>query len=89
MAASLGVRLVLLVTTAGRHGSGDGERVVAALGRALTSTFAGVTSHVPVPVAQQALQQARRDGVDGVVSFGGGSCGTGSRRWARSRTADQ
>ena len=71
---SLGVRRVLLVTTEGRHGSDDGRRVVAALGRTLTSTFTGVTSHVPVPMAQQALQQARRDGIDGVVSFGGGSC---------------
>ena len=30
--------------------------------------------HVPVPLVQEALRQARRDGVDGIVSFGGGSC---------------
>ncbi len=71
---TLGARRVLLVTTAGRHGSDDGQRVVAGLGRTLESTFAEVRSHVPVPVAQQALQQARRDGIDAVVSFGGGSC---------------
>lgn len=71
---SLGLRRVLLITTAGRHESPEGERIITALGRALTSTFAEVASHVPVPVAQQAVQQARRDGVDSVVSFGGGSC---------------
>ena len=71
---TLGGRRALLVTTAGRHASADGERVVAALGRSLASTFAEVTSHVPVPLAQRALQQARRDGVDAVISFGGGSC---------------
>ena len=29
---------------------------------------------MPVPLVQEALRQARRDGVDGIVSFGGGSC---------------
>jgi alcohol dehydrogenase class IV len=71
---SLGARRVLLVTTAGRHASDDGQRLVGLLGRGLASTFAEVTSHVPAPTAQAALQQARRDGVDAVVSFGGGSC---------------
>ncbi len=71
---TLGVRRALLVTTAGRRASEDGQRLEAALGRVLASTFAEVRSHVPVPVAQQAVQQARRDGVDAVVSFGGGSC---------------
>jgi alcohol dehydrogenase class IV len=71
---ALGVRRVLLVTTAGRNESDDGARVRAALGPALTSTFAEVASHVPVPLVQQAMQQARRDAVDAVVSFGGGSC---------------
>jgi len=71
---TLGARKALLVTTAGRHASPDGERVVAALGRSLASTFAEVESHVPTPLVQQAVLQARRDGVDVVVSFGGGSC---------------
>lgn len=69
----VGARRLLLVTSAGRLASEDGERVVAALGRALVSTFDGVRSHVPTDVVQAALLQARRDGVDGVVSFGGGS----------------
>jgi maleylacetate reductase len=69
-----GARKALLVTTAGRLSSPDGERVVATLGRALASTFDSVESHVPVPLVQQAVLQARRDGIDVVVSFGGGSC---------------
>jgi maleylacetate reductase len=69
-----GARKALLVTTAGRLASPEGQRLVAALGRSLVSTFAEVASHVPVPLVQQAVLQARRDGVDLVVSFGGGSC---------------
>ena len=68
------MRRVLLVTTAGRLASADGQRVVKALGRTLASTFAEVTSHVPTNLVQAALLQARRDGIDGIVSFGGGSC---------------
>ena len=71
---ALGVRRVLLVTTEGRNDSADGARVRSALGSALASTFAEVTSHVPVPLVQRAVQQARGDAIDAVVSFGGGSC---------------
>src|SRR4051812_7871894 len=71
---AVGARRVLLVTTQGRHDSDDGARVRAALGPTLASTFAEVESHVPVPLVQRAVQQARRDAVDAVVSFGGGSC---------------
>jgi maleylacetate reductase len=71
---AVGARRVLLMTTPGRAASEDGRRVVDALGRSLASTFAEVSSHVPAPVVQAALLQARRDGVDGIVSFGGGSC---------------
>jgi len=71
---SIGARKAMLVTTAGRLGSSDGERVVRLLGRSLITTFGEVESHVPVPLVQQAVLQARRDGVDAVVSFGGGSC---------------
>ena len=70
----IGARRVLLVTTPGRLASPDGERIVGLLGRSLESTFGEVTSHVPVPLVQQAVHQARRDGIDLVVSFGGGSC---------------
>ena len=71
---ALGARRVLLVTTLGRATSDDGARVRKALGSALASEFAEVESHVPAPIAQRAVQQARRDAVDAVVSFGGGSC---------------
>ena len=70
---SVGIRRVLLISTAGRVGSDDGARVVKAIGRSLESTFAEVTSHAPTPMVQAAVMQARRDGVDGIVSFGGGS----------------
>jgi len=70
----LGARKALLVTTEGRLASADGARVVRLLGRSLASTFSEVESHVPVPLVQQAVLQARRDGIDVVVSFGGGSC---------------
>lgn len=70
----IGARKVLLVTTAGRLSSPDGQQIERMLGRTLASTFAEVTSHVPAPLVQQAVLQARRDGVDLVVSFGGGSC---------------
>ena len=71
---TLGARRALLVTTAGRLASPDGERIVSLLGRSLASTFSDVASHVPTPTVQAALLQARRDAADVVVSFGGGSC---------------
>jgi maleylacetate reductase len=71
---TLGMRRVLLVTTEGRGASDDGQRLSSLLGRTLCSTFADVTSHVPANLVQTAMMQARRDGVDGIVSFGGGSC---------------
>lgn len=70
----LGARKALLVTTEGRLASSDGARVAGLLGRSLASTFSEVQSHVPVPLVHQAVLQARRDGIDVVVSFGGGSC---------------
>jgi maleylacetate reductase len=71
---AIGARKALLVTTEGRLASDDGAQVVARLGRSLASTFSEVESHVPVPLVQQAVHQARRDAIDLVVSFGGGSC---------------
>lgn len=71
---AIGARRALLVTTPGRLASADGARVVAALGPVLASTFAEAAPHVPAPLAQRAVGQARRDAVDSVVSYGGGSC---------------
>jgi len=69
-----GARKAMLVTTPGRMASPEGEQVRGTLGRTLAATFADVQSHVPVPLVQQAVLQARRDGIDLIVSFGGGSC---------------
>jgi maleylacetate reductase len=74
VAREAGMRRVLLVTTEGRLASEAGERVVDRLGRLRASTFAGVRSHVPTSAVEAAVAQAGREGVDGVVSFGGGSC---------------
>jgi len=70
----LGLRRVLLVTTQGRAASPEGERLQRSIGRAAVGTFAGVQSHVPTTAVQAALRQAHTEGIDGVVSFGGGSC---------------
>jgi maleylacetate reductase len=70
----LGGRRVLLVTSSGRLDADDGRRLVQTLGSALVSTYAGARPHVPTDTVQEALRQGRRDGVDTVVSFGGGSC---------------
>ena len=66
---ALGARRALLVTTAGRLESDDGQSVVAALGRSVASTFADVESHVPVPLVQRAVLAgpAGRGGRRGVV----------------------
>src|SRR5947207_5298012 len=64
----------MLVTTEGRADSDAGRRVASLLGRQLVSTFTGVTSHVPTSAVEAAVRQARADGIDGLVSFGGGSC---------------
>jgi maleylacetate reductase len=71
---AVGARRVLLVTTLGRATSDDGVRLRKALGSALASEFPEAEPHVPASIAQRAVQQARRDAVDAVVSFGGGSC---------------
>ena len=67
-------RRVMLVTTEGRLASEAGRRLVDGLSRVLVSTFAGVRSHVPASAVQSAVSQAQAEGVDGIVSFGGGSC---------------
>ncbi len=70
---AIGARRVLLVTSADRAASDEGARVARALGRSLASTFAQVEPYGPTHVVRAAIAQARRDGVDAVVSLGGGS----------------
>jgi alcohol dehydrogenase class IV len=69
-----GARRVMLVTSAGRHASDDGQRLVRLLGRSVVATFADVHPHVPTTDVQAAVADARSASIDCVVSFGGGSC---------------
>ncbi len=69
-----GARRVLVVTSQGRMAGDDGPAIVGRLGRAVVGVFTGARPHLPASVVQAALLQARREGIDGVVSFGGGSC---------------
>jgi len=70
----LGARRILLVTSAGRGASPEGQRLAARLARSLAVTFDAVRPHLPATVVQAAMALARRESIDGIVSFGGGSC---------------
>ena len=74
--ADVGVGRVLVVTTAGRRASPAAERLLGGLAAAgvAVSVFDGVRPHVPTTAVDAAAARAEADGVDGVVSFGGGSC---------------
>jgi maleylacetate reductase len=69
-----GMRRLLLVTTAGRLASEAGERVLHRLGRAVATVYSEVRPHVPTSQVETAAAVAECEAVDGVVSFGGGSC---------------
>ena len=69
----LGVRRALLITSAARLETELGQAVAGGMSRQLSSTFAEVVEHAPVPAIQAAAMQARSEGVDGLVSLGGGS----------------
>ncbi|HUR76727.1 MAG TPA: iron-containing alcohol dehydrogenase family protein [Acidimicrobiales bacterium] len=71
---SIGLRRVLLVTTQGRMMSDAGIRLHRVLGRSAAVIYDDVRSHVPTDTVQEASELARRERVDGIVSFGGGSC---------------
>jgi maleylacetate reductase len=70
----IGARRVLVVTTPGRATSDAGRHLVQRLGRVVAEVFDGAAAHVPTPVVEAAVRTARAAGIDGVVSFGGGSC---------------
>jgi alcohol dehydrogenase class IV len=70
----LGARRVLVVTTAGRAASDGGARLVQHLGRAVAGVFDRAVPLVPTTAVQAAASEARSLGIDGVVSYGGGSC---------------
>ncbi|MGE0880377.1 MAG: iron-containing alcohol dehydrogenase family protein [Acidimicrobiia bacterium] len=68
-----GGRRAMLVTSERALAGNDGQRLVKRLGRSLVSTFSGSEPHVPASALQAALRQAHGDGIDSLVSFGGGS----------------
>jgi maleylacetate reductase len=70
----VGARRALVVTTAGRAASDAGQRLISRLGRVSVSVFASAEPHVPTSVVEAAVREARSLDIDGVVSFGGGSC---------------
>jgi len=70
----VGARRVLLITTKGRAASDPGQRLIHQLGRAVADIFDEAAPHVPTTVVERAVRVARSAGIDGVVSFGGGSC---------------
>jgi maleylacetate reductase len=74
--AGLGMTRVLVVTTEGRRDSDGGRRLLDRLdaGSVVASVYAGVRRHVPATAVEAAVAQAGAERVDGVVSFGGGSC---------------
>jgi maleylacetate reductase len=71
---TIGLRRVLLITTQGRMMSDAGIRLHRVLGRTASVIYDDVQSHVPTETVHEALDIARRERVDGIVSFGGGSC---------------
>ncbi|MCX4613775.1 MULTISPECIES: maleylacetate reductase [Streptomyces] len=70
-AARLGLRRVLVVC--GSRGEGTARAVADALGGACAGLYAGARMHVPVEVADRAVEAARAAGADGCVAVGGGS----------------
>jgi maleylacetate reductase len=74
VARETGARRLMVVTTTGRRDSEAGERLVAKLGRLVVAMFDGTQSHVPTTAVEAAVNLARNEQIDGLVSFGGGSC---------------
>ncbi|WP_405884492.1 maleylacetate reductase [Streptomyces sp. NBC_01136] len=70
-AARLGLRRVLVVC--GRRGEDTARAVADALGEACAGLHAEAGQHVPVEVADRAVEAARAVGADGCVAVGGGS----------------
>jgi len=71
---AVGARRVMVVTTEGRADSEAGARLVQKLGRTAVAVYRGAAPHVPTTSVEAAVREARAHKIDGVVSFGGGSC---------------
>ncbi|MGI5198256.1 maleylacetate reductase [Streptomyces sp. CA-288835] len=70
-AALLGLRRVLVLCD--DHGLDTARAVAASLGDACAGLYAGAVTHVPVKVADLAVEAAREARADGCVAVGGGS----------------
>lgn len=70
-AARLGLRRVLVVC--GSRGEATARAVADALGDVCAGLHAEARMHVPVEVADRAVEVAREIGADGCVAVGGGS----------------
>ncbi|MEU8789505.1 maleylacetate reductase [Streptomyces sp. NPDC048643] len=70
-AARLGLHRVLVVC--GSRGEDVARSVADALGDSCAAVHAGARMHVPVEVADRAVEAAREAGADGCVAVGGGS----------------
>jgi maleylacetate reductase len=70
-AAGLGLRRLLVVC--GSHGADTARAVADSLGPACAGLHDGARMHVPVEVADRAVEVARAAGADGCVAVGGGS----------------
>ncbi|WP_329343941.1 maleylacetate reductase [Streptomyces sp. NBC_00663] len=70
-AQRLGLRRLLVVS--GTHGADVAQTVADSLGPACAGLHTGARMHVPVEVADRAVEVARAAGADGCVAVGGGS----------------
>ena len=70
-AALLGLRRVLVLCD--DHGLDTARAVAASLGDACAGLYAGAVTHVPVKIADLAVEAAREARADGLVAVGGGS----------------
>ncbi|MEU6372821.1 maleylacetate reductase [Streptomyces sp. NPDC046909] len=70
-AQRLGLRRVLVVS--GTRGADTAQAVADSLGAACAGLHTGARMHVPVEVADRAVEVARDAGADGCVAVGGGS----------------
>ena len=70
-AARLGLRRLLVLS--GTRGLGTAQAVADSLGESCVGLHPGAVMHVPVEVADEAVQVARKLDADGCVAVGGGS----------------
>lgn len=70
-AARLGLRRVLVLSTAGQKGGA--EHVARLVGAAAAGVFAGARMHTPAETTDAAMAVVRQGAIDGLIAIGGGS----------------